>query len=120
MQWLTLVFETAGILGVFSRRLRPWIGLMLVSFYFGVVLTFDYGFHMNLALTALYFLPFDRWFPAWSRRRRERWGVVTWRLTDAWADRIVAGLVARFDTAERIQIVLVGPPAKKALVEQGE
>jgi hypothetical protein len=120
LQWLTLVFETAGILGVFSRRLRLWIGLMLVSFYLGVLLTFDYGFHMNLALTALYFLPFDHWFPAWSHRRRERWGVITWRLTDSYTDRIVAGLVARFDTAERIQIVRATPVARKAFVEQSE
>jgi hypothetical protein len=65
MQWLTLIFETVAIVGLFSRRLRPWIGLMLVSFYIGVVLTFDYGFHMNLALTALFFFPFDRWLPSW-------------------------------------------------------
>lgn len=63
MQWLTLVFETAAIIGLFSRRLRPWIGLMLVSFYFGVLFTFDYGFHLNLVLTALFYLPFDRWLP---------------------------------------------------------
>lgn len=65
MQWLTLIFETAGILGLFSRRLRPWIGLMLVSFYVGVVLTFDYGFHLNLILTALFYLPFEQWLPKW-------------------------------------------------------
>jgi hypothetical protein len=71
LQWLTLVFETAAIVGVFSRRLRPWIGLMLVSFYIGVVLTFDYGFHLNLVLTALYFLPFDRWLPQWFAPRTD-------------------------------------------------
>jgi hypothetical protein len=39
-----------------------FIGIMLVSFYAGVLLTFDYGFHFNLVLTALYYLPFDAWF----------------------------------------------------------
>jgi hypothetical protein len=69
MQWLTLIFETAGIIGLFLRRLRPWIGLMLVSFYIGVVLTFDYGFHLNLVLTALFFLPFNEWLPKWASVR---------------------------------------------------
>jgi hypothetical protein len=36
---------------------------MLVSFYIGVVLTFDYGFHLNLVLTALFYLPFHEWLP---------------------------------------------------------
>jgi hypothetical protein len=69
MQWLTLIFETAAIAGLFSRRLRPLIGLMLVSFYFGVVLTFDYGFHLNLVLTALFYLPFNTWLPQWFPAR---------------------------------------------------
>jgi len=71
LQWLTLIFETAAIVGLFSRRLRPWIGVMLLSFYFGVVLTFDYGFHLNLVLTALFFLPFDAWIHQWFERRGE-------------------------------------------------
>jgi len=29
------------------------------------VLTFDYGFHLNMVLTALYFLPLDHWLPRW-------------------------------------------------------
>jgi hypothetical protein len=61
LQWATLVFETAGILALFDRRLRVAIGLALMSFYLGVVLTFDYGFHLNLLLTALYHLPCDAW-----------------------------------------------------------
>jgi hypothetical protein len=65
LQWLTIIFETAAIVGLFSRRLRPWIGAMLLSFYVGVVLTFDYGFHLNLVLTALFYLPFDAWIPQW-------------------------------------------------------
>lgn len=72
MQWLTLIFETAGIVGLFSRRLRPWIGLMLVSFYVGVVLTFDYGFHLNLLLTALFYLPFNEWLLRWAPARATR------------------------------------------------
>ena len=65
LQWSTLVFETGAILGLFNRRLRLVIGTMLLSFYFGVVLTFDYGFHINLVLTALYYLSFDAWLPRW-------------------------------------------------------
>jgi hypothetical protein len=61
LQWATLVFETAGILALFDRRVRVVVGLAMLSFYAGVLLTFDYGFHINFVLTALYHLPFDRW-----------------------------------------------------------
>jgi hypothetical protein len=65
LQWATLLFESAGILALFDRRLRMLIGLAILSFYFGVVMTFDYGFHINFLLTALYHLPFDAWLPKW-------------------------------------------------------
>lgn len=71
LQYLTLVFETAGILGL-SKRLRPWIGLGLLGFYAGVLITFPYGFQYNAALTALYFLPFHEWIPSWLARRQQR------------------------------------------------
>jgi hypothetical protein len=60
LQVFTLIIETAGILAVFPR-LRPWIGWGLLGFYIGVLATFDYGFEFNAILTALYFLPFERW-----------------------------------------------------------
>jgi hypothetical protein len=60
LQAATLVVETAGVLAVFPR-LRTWIGLAMVGFYVGVLLTFDYGFHLNLLFTALYLLPVERW-----------------------------------------------------------
>lgn len=61
--WLqlgTLVIETAGILAVFPR-LRTWIGIGLLAFYVGVIATFPYGFEFNALLTAVYFLPVERW-----------------------------------------------------------
>ncbi|MDX1947889.1 MAG: hypothetical protein SFU86_20995 [Pirellulaceae bacterium] len=60
LQIATLVVETAGILAIFPR-LRPWIGLALVGFYGGVLVTFPYGFALNAVFTAVYLLPFERW-----------------------------------------------------------
>lgn len=64
LQGATLVIETAGILALVPR-LRVWIGLGLLGFYAGVLLTFDYGFHLNALLTALYLLPVERWVRPW-------------------------------------------------------
>jgi hypothetical protein len=60
LQMLTLVAETAGILGVIPR-LRVAVGLLLLAFYVGVIVTFPYGFAINAGLVALYFLPVERW-----------------------------------------------------------
>ena len=68
LQVLTLVVETAGVLAIFPR-LRTWIGLALLAFYGGVLLTFDYGFQLNAILTALYLLPFERWLNGRAARR---------------------------------------------------
>jgi len=67
LQAATLVIETAGVLAVIPR-LRMWIGLALLGFYAGVLLTFDYGFHFNALFTALYLLPVE----PWMTRRAER------------------------------------------------
>jgi hypothetical protein len=69
-QWLTLLFETAGVLAVVPRW-RPWIGAGLVLFYLGVLLTFPYGFAFNAVLTALYLLPCERWLMSAIIRRRQ-------------------------------------------------
>jgi hypothetical protein len=61
-RWLqigTLVIETSGIFALIPR-LRPWIGLALVGFYAGVLVTFDYGFELNALFTAMYLLPVER------------------------------------------------------------
>jgi hypothetical protein len=68
LQVLTLVVETAGVLAIFPR-LRVWIGLALLAFYGGVLLTFDYGFQLNAILTALYLLPFERGLNGRAARR---------------------------------------------------
>jgi hypothetical protein len=72
MQWATIIFETAGILVLFNRKIRLVVGLALISFYLGVLLTFDYGFHINLALTVLYHLPFDRWLPIYFSKKAKK------------------------------------------------
>lgn len=68
LQTLTLVVETSGVLAVFPR-LRTWIGLATVGFYVGVLMTFDYGFQLNLLFTALYLLPVERWVEYYVRKR---------------------------------------------------
>lgn len=67
LQAATLVIETAGVLAIFPR-LRPWIGLAILGFYAGVLLTFDYGFYFNALFTGLYLLPVE----AWMTRRAEQ------------------------------------------------
>jgi hypothetical protein len=67
-RWLqigTLVIETAGIFALVPQ-LRTAIGLGLVAFYAGVLVTFDYGFEFNALFTALYLLPCERWITAWA------------------------------------------------------
>jgi hypothetical protein len=71
-RWLqigTLVIETSGIFALIPR-LRTPIGLGLVAFYAGVLVTFDYGFELNALFTALYLLPCERWITSWAERRR--------------------------------------------------
>jgi hypothetical protein len=63
----TLVIETAGILALLPR-LRTAIGLALLGFYAGVLVTFDYGFELNALFTAMYLLPVERWITARAER----------------------------------------------------
>lgn len=57
-----LVIECASILCVLGRVWRTAIGLGLLGFYSGVLITFvGFGFHFNAILVAWYLLPVDRW-----------------------------------------------------------
>lgn len=64
LQIVTLVGETGGFLAIVCRWCRPVIGLMLIAFHVGAISVFRWGFHANLVLLILFFLPCDRWIPA--------------------------------------------------------
>jgi hypothetical protein len=71
--WLqvgTLIVETCGILAIFPR-LRTLVGLALLGFYLGVIVTFPYGFALNAVFTAVYLLPVERWITRWAQRRAD-------------------------------------------------
>ena len=68
MQAATLIFETLAIMAIFPR-FRTIIGLALSFFYVGVLVTFDYGFQLNLLFTALYLLPVEWWLNKRVARR---------------------------------------------------
>jgi hypothetical protein len=74
LQWATLLAETGGFVAILSRRLRPLIGLALIGFHVGAICVFGWGFHANLLLIALVFLPFDRWVPRWVAGLERRTG----------------------------------------------
>jgi hypothetical protein len=69
LQWGALIGETAGYVAIVSRRLRPWIGLLLIAFHVGQIALFGWGFHANMVLLALVFLPFYERVPRWVARR---------------------------------------------------
>lgn len=72
LQFSTLIGETGGFLAIVSRRCRPVIGLLLIGFHIGAISVFGWGFHANLLLLILFFLPCDRLVPAlvdWLERR---------------------------------------------------
>lgn len=69
MQWAALIGETAGFVAIVSRRLRPWIGLLLIGFHIGQIAVFGWGFHANMLIVALVFLPFCNWVPLYVARR---------------------------------------------------
>lgn len=67
LQAATLVVETVGVLAVFPR-LRTWVGLAIIGFYGGVLISFPYGFFFNAILTAILLLPVESVI-TWLRRR---------------------------------------------------
>lgn len=71
LQAATLVIETVGVLAVVPQ-LRTLIGLGIIGFYAGVLLTFDYGFYFNAFFTALYLLPFESWLTKRAERELAR------------------------------------------------
>ena len=71
LQAFTLIVETSGVFAIVPA-LRPWIGLALSLFYFGVLATFDYGFQFNALFTLLYFLPCEQWINGASLTRASK------------------------------------------------
>jgi hypothetical protein len=69
LQWAALIGETAGYVAIVSRRLRPWIGLLLIGFHVGQIAVFGWGFHANMLILTLVFLPFYEWVPRAVARR---------------------------------------------------
>jgi hypothetical protein len=72
LSWTTLIGETGGLLAIVSPLARPWIGLLLLSFHLGQIAVFGWGFHANMLLLTLVFLPFVRWVPRWIERLEAR------------------------------------------------
>jgi len=73
MQWTALLGECGGLVAIFSARLRPLVGLALISFHVGQICIFGWGFHTNMLMLALVFLPVYQWTPrvvAWWEVRK--------------------------------------------------
>ena len=63
MQATALLGECGGLVAIFSARLRPLVGLALISFHIGQICIFGWGFHTNMLMLALVFLPVYQWTP---------------------------------------------------------
>ena len=63
MQATALIGECGGLVAIFSARLRPLVGLALISFHVGQICIFGWGFHTNMLMLALVFLPVYQWTP---------------------------------------------------------
>ena len=76
MQWTALLGECGGLVAIFSARLRPLVGLALISFHIGQICIFGWGFHTNMLMLALVFLPVYQWTPHvvawWEATSRDR------------------------------------------------
>jgi hypothetical protein len=74
LQWATLVGETGGLVAIVSARLRPLVGLALIGFHAGSIWVFGWGFHANVAILALVFLPCYTGVPRLVAWWESRWG----------------------------------------------
>jgi hypothetical protein len=70
LQVVTLIGETAGLLAIVWPASRPVIGLLLIGFHIGQIAVFGWGFHANMVLLALFFLPCRGWIDRLAARRR--------------------------------------------------
>ena len=57
MQWAALIGECGGLVAIVSARLRPLVGLLLIGFHVAQICVFGWGFHTNMVMLALVFLP---------------------------------------------------------------
>jgi hypothetical protein len=72
LQATTLVGETAGFLAVVWKPARPWIGLLLIGFHIGQIEVFEWGFHANMLMLGLFFLPVEPLVRRWAEQREAR------------------------------------------------
>jgi hypothetical protein len=73
MQGAALLGECGGLVAIVSARLRPLVGLLLIAFHVAQICVFGWGFHANMLMVALVFLPAYQWTPrvgAWWEARR--------------------------------------------------
>jgi len=105
MQWLTLIGETGGLVAIFSTRLRPLIGLLLMSFHVAAISVFKWGFHANMLMLALVFLPFYHWVPHGVAWLEARWGPPFMiHYPPTWWGQWRRGLRARLDVLSRARL----------------
>jgi hypothetical protein len=69
LQVTTLVGETAGLVAIVWPASRPIIGLLLLGFHVGQIAVFHWGFHANMIMLALFFLPCRTWIDRWATRK---------------------------------------------------
>jgi hypothetical protein len=102
MQSATLLGESSGLLAIFLPRLRPFIGLMLIGFHVGAICVFKWGFHANMVMLALFFLPCDRWVAALvARLERKAPEPRVIRYPAGWWGQLRKAVRARLDVLER-------------------
>jgi hypothetical protein len=69
LQITTLIGETSGLVAIVWPASRPLIGLLLLGFHVGQIAVFGWGFHANMVLLALFFLPCRAWIDRYVARR---------------------------------------------------